>query len=176
MIKSAERVTLSSTLPAETCLRKLIQNVDENSWNPFSGTNYVIGDSRGSDFRLWLRRDWISGTYGTYFRGRFVGNSQGTRIEGALHAHPWRKIYAGLWFGFATLLALGASLSLLLSFLLGHQVFHDGPLWLLILAPWIFSGVGFLIFNAVSELEKHDKKRLVEFLQKTLSATRESLT
>src|SRR4029077_15596738 len=105
MMKNVERVTLSSALPVETCLRRLTQEVDENSWNPFSGSKSIIGDTTSQTFRLWQRIGWLEGPYGTHFRGRLIENRGGTKIEGEWQVATWRANYFRLCFGISAVIA-----------------------------------------------------------------------
>jgi len=166
-------ILLRSDYSPDTCFAKLAEQIDLDQRTLFSFSGYkgrkpVVGRIEGNEFRLHERRYWHN-SFGPVLFGRITADGRGSLIEA--YWEMWRsvRIFMRIWLGFAVL--MGAPIFLYsLNCAISRKCSDQEALWLGLIVPLGLVLWGLLLPRLGAALSFHERKHIVELLERTLVA------
>jgi len=167
-------IVLQSDYPPETCLAKLSGEMDVDQWTLFSFSGYrgrkpILGRIKGKEFRLHKRRYWHNRSAPVLF-GRMTGDQRGTVVEAYWDIWRWARIFMRAWLGFAIVVGALVFFTSLRDVIEGKTKVHDDA-WIGLIIPLTLVLGGFLLPRLGAALSAHEKRQLVELIERSLLAS-----
>jgi hypothetical protein len=136
-------VAFQSPLPVDDCIRRLLERTRRSIFSSLF-RQAAVGRVAKDSVRLQRVIPFFGNSFKPIFVGRFSTNESGTVLEGHFTIFLFSKIVMTIWFGFAILWTVGATISALSQFL-SHTT-DPGVEPLLALFP--LGGVAFILLCA----------------------------
>lgn len=170
-------IVLHSDYPPESCLAKLAQEIDVDAWTVFSFSGYkgkrpILGRIAGNEFRLHKRRYWHN-SFGPVLYGRVVPSDGGTSIEAYWDMWPAVRLFMRIWFVLVALMGLPI-LVLSIREAISKGFVRGDDLWVGLIVPPALMLWGVLLPRLGAALGFHERKHIVQLLERTLLAGQES--
>jgi hypothetical protein len=168
-------IVLHSDYPPETCAAKLAEQVELDQRTLFSFTGYkgkkpILGRIEGHEFRLHKRRYWHN-SFGPVLFGRITSDGRGSLIQA--YWEMWRsvRVFMRIWLGLAILIGAPLFFSVL-KCALSDMCLDRKNLWVGLIVPPGLVLWGILLPRFGAALSFHERKHIVESLERTLVAGR----
>ena len=166
-------IILHSDYPPQTCLAKLAEQIDLDRWALFSlsgskGSKAILGRFEGNEFRLHKRRYWRN-SFGPVLFGRMTTDGGGALIEA--YWETWRavRVFMRVWLGLAILIGTPAFF-VVLKCTINPRCADRENLWVGLIVPPALILWGFLLPRLGVALGFHERKHIVQLLERTLVA------
>jgi hypothetical protein len=166
-------IDLHSDYSPETCLAKLQEQIDVDQRTLFSFSGYkgkkpIVGRIAGNEFRLHKRRYWHN-SFGPVLFGRMTTDGRGTLIEAYWEMWKSVRIFMRIWLGLVVLFSAPIFPSALRC-AMGGKCMVQGDYWVGVIVPPAMILFGILLPQFGSALGFHERKHIVELLERTLVA------
>jgi hypothetical protein len=166
-------IVLHSDYPPQTCLAKLAEQIDLDERTLFSFSGYkgkkpILGGIAGDEFRLHKRRYWHN-SFGPVLFGRMIPDGRGTLVEAYWEVWKAVRIFMRIWLGLAILICTPAFL-VVLKCAINPRCADRENLWVGLIVPPALILWGFLLPRLGSALGFHERKHVVQLLERTLVA------
>jgi hypothetical protein len=168
-MKSFDLVSRSDYDPA-MCLERLAGQIDVDRWavslSGYQGNKPILGRISGNEFRLHKRRYWHN-SFGPVLYGRMISQGGGTVVEAYWDTRRVTRIALRVWLIFAALISTPIFLKTLQQSIRDKSMIRDN-LWLGLIVPLFLVSWGILLPRIGSALSFHERRPIVELLQRTL--------
>jgi len=166
-------ILLHSDYSPEMCLARLAEQIDVDDRTLFSLSGYkgrraVVGRIEGSDFRLHKRRYWHN-SFGPVLFGRMMPDGRGTRIEAFWDVWRSVRIFVRVWIVLTAIMGTPILFNALRC-AVSKACADQGDSWLGLIVPPAMILWGILLPRIGALLGLHEKKAIVELLERTLVA------